>query len=276
MMLFWQNHKEQYEVDPDAFEDIADYTLFSSTLLTGVTSAPNAFWFDGAGEQLFTILDHVAPSDTVYRRTLSTPWLASSVSAASVSSIGPFTNMRAGQASHVSPNGEYFIYGGDGGWTGDIRVHTLSTPNDLSTEAFWKVFTPGGSIFKDMKYEDEGSKLFLVLGSALREFTLPAPYDTDTAVLTSTSPGSIFSNKNDRFSFFPGGTRLFSTDANDPRFVYQFNTGSAWSAVGMSYEKSKEFTDFSAATQGAIIGPSGQLFRLEGSGSTRYLNEYRV
>lgn len=199
-------------------------------------------------------------SDTVFRHELSTPWDISTASYGgnNFSVSGQDTTPRD---VHFKPDGTVMYMLGDAG--DDVNQYALSTPWDLTTAVYQKVFTSTlGSANRGFTFHPDGTSVYIVDTTAryLYRYYFSTPWDVGTY---TNSSDNMFVNEDGspiNVTFYPDGTKMILTGYGNNKF-YQYSLSTPWDITTATYDsKSFLYTGFAGLVGGIQFKPDGTSF----------------
>jgi len=140
----------------------------------------------------------------------------------------------------------------------DVYEYSLSVPWDLTTLSYVQTFYSGYGVYISLK--PDGTKLFIVLASQIREYALSTAWDISTATVTTTK---YLTNTNTNFSFKPDGTKLFLAGAES---VDTFTLSTAWDVSTASYD--------STYLAPGEVGRTSSTVVFNNTGTVAFINNY--
>jgi len=158
---------------------------------------------------------------------------------------------------YLSDDGLHYFEGGDDGSKYVIKMHTLSTPWDISTATYTgqgNLAQAGRSAFT---FSTDGTKIYIVGNNTdLSQYDLGTAWDVTTAVYTGTDLDLPFESFTG-MSASSDGTKFYLTEhVNDT--VVQYDLGTAWdittAAAGVSINTDND------APYSSCFSPDGEHF----------------
>jgi DNA-binding beta-propeller fold protein YncE len=204
---------------------------------TGLTADGIYMFEDGTGYYLSRNSD-----DTLYHRSLSTPWDISTSSAVSSFSVSAQDTLPLGV--FATPTRDVVTFAG----SAVDRFHSYVTSGyKITAQPFGLSFKP------------DGTKMYHLdaTGDAVYEYNLSTAYDMSTASFVQSF--SVVSQETipRNLTFKPDGTKMYVTGQTSDS-VHEYNLGTAWNISTAVFSQS-----FSVSAQHAA--PSGIVFKSDGT-----------
>ena len=172
-----------YEYDMSTAWDISSATYTSEISISGTGTSPTGMFFNATGSKMY-ILD----AGSIFQYDLGTAWSANTATYTAAQNISVSDEDAVANGAEMSQGGEkLFVIGGV---TDKVYQYTLSTPEDITTATYDGAsndLTVGaGSSANDIVLSRDGSKLYVLLGSAIDSI-----YEDDTGITVPTAQTQI-------------------------------------------------------------------------------------
>lgn len=199
-------------------------------------------------------------SDIVFRFELSTAWDISTATYGgnSFSVAGQDTTPRD---VHFKPDGTVMYMLGDAG--DDVNQYALSTPWDVTTATYQKVFTSTlGSANRGFTFHPDGTSVYIIDTTARYIYRYYFSTGWDVGTFTATYD-SLFINEDAspiNVTFYPDGTKMIITGYGNHKF-YQYSLSTPWDITTATYDsKSFLYTGFAGLIGGIQFSANGTAF----------------
>lgn len=199
---------------------------------TDYDSIPESVIFNDSGSRMY-VLDRDNNNTTVIQFKLSSGWDISTA----VKETGLDVSKKETIANGISFGNfgkEFYVVGES---TDTVYQYSLSTAYDLSTAGFTTSFYVGGreTVPQSLSFNDDGSKLYIMGGADITEYSLSTPWNVSTAsyVLESFNFSSITGDPRE-FHFKPDGAKVWIIGASADT-IYEYNLTTPWDISTLTY-----------------------------------------
>jgi hypothetical protein len=182
---------------------------------------PQDIAFNNTGTKMIMV---TAVGDSCYQYTLSTPFDVSTATYDNVSLQldNNYTNFPVGVSFDPSGSRMYIVCTN----YDNVAQYNLSTPFDISTATYASnfVFTPQEEVPRDIVFNNDGSKLFMVgtISDSINQYSLSTPYEINTMSFDNISIDLTAQEATVRMiACSPDGTKFF-IGGNDNDTIYQY------------------------------------------------------
>lgn len=221
----------QYTLSTAYDMSTASYASVSFTTTTTSLTGINNFTVSSSYTKL-----HVVQSTYAYYYTLST---ASDLTTATLVSNFNFSAQTANIKGILFNSDGTKCYVLDSNTVDSVYQYSLSTAYDVSTASYDSVslsVTAQTSFPSDMRFNGDGTKLFVMGGKTIYAYSLSTAYDLSTASYASVSFSMAAQNNNmGSFTFNADGTRLFGTTWSSTNYIYQYSLSTAYDLSTATY-----------------------------------------
>jgi len=222
------------------------------------TDGTNTSWVTPSSETVKTISSDYTTSGetTILINSLSKGYNAENLTL--INSFDVLSETQYPNGIDFNPDGsQFFIV------ASDVFQYNLSTAFDLTTASYSGNSYSVGSGTRDLRFNDDGTKLFAVEGSFGGEEIISHNLNTAYDITTASSTGNSLNTGNEAsdttgIDFNPDGTILFVLSANTHE-VFQYNLSTAFDLTTASY--SGNSFDLSST----LTGPHSVKFNDDGT-----------
>ena len=233
--------------------------------------APHALFFKPDGTKLYIIGQG---NDSVIEYNLSTPWETATASYLQNFSVA---------AQEASPTGLFFKPDGTkmyviGASGDDVNEYSLSTPWDVSTATYVRVFSVAGqeTVPEALFFKSDGTKMYIIgqVGDDVNEYSLSTAWDVSTAsyvqnfsiAAQETGPTGLF--------FKPDGRKMYVVGGASDN-VNEYNLSVAWNISTASYIQNFNISQ-NALPEAVFFKDDGTKMFVVGSSSYQRVYTYTL
>lgn len=227
-------------------------------------AAPSDLYFKPDGTTIFMI---GSGSDRVNEYSLSTPWNITTASFVQFFSVA--TQETTPLGLFFKPDGTtMYVIGSVGD---DINEYSLSTPWDISTASYIRVYYIGANEAtpNSLYFSPDGNYFYFIgtTGDDVNQYTMSTPWTLTTATFTRAFVTSGKEANGTSLYFKPDGTKMYIAGITSDS-IHQYDLSTAWDISTAVFSKSLNILNYEINVNGITFRyDNGKSLYLVGSGS---------
>jgi hypothetical protein len=223
-------------------------------------------------------------NDSIFQYSLSVPWNISTASYTQSISVSAQSN--AGSGIFFSENGlNMYMSGSVSGMGGSIHQYVLSSPWNISTASYTRLFLTGRNvILTGVFFKPDGLGMYTIDPGedAIVQYSLATPWDISTASLVrsynilTAVPSSHPQRDSSTVGLFfkTDGSKMYFIGNNNDRVV-EFNLTNPWDISTIIYTKSFSVLNQDTSSSGIFLSPDGLNMYMVGT-SNDQVHQYSL
>ena len=158
---------------------------------------------------------------------------------------------------------------------GYVYSYTLSTAFDVSTSSYITGY-PSGYGLQSMSFNSDGTKMFLLTTSHVREYSLSTAFSVTSSHASFTRTNSLTSQESNMtgLAFNNDGTKMFTVGDGNNR-VYEYALSTAFDTSSLSYTDNLSISSQESSPTGIKFNHDGTKMYISGSVGDD-INEYTL
>lgn len=223
-------------------------------------ATPSGIHFSTDGTKMYVIGQI---GDDINQYSLSTPWDVQTATYEKLFSIA---------VQETTPNALFFSTDGTnmyvmGSSGDDVNQYSLSTPWDIATASYVRIFSVGGqeTAPTGLYFSPDGTRMYVVgsTGDDINQYDLVVPWNVGTASYVRVSPSGLDAIPTGIF-FKPDGTRFYFYGYNSD-ILWSYNLTTPWDVSTLVYYQQLSLKPLEEIIQDIYFKPDGTMLYAVGS-----------